>query len=148
MLMLCIVTRVKSSRPMWQLDTDNSTHETTRPPVTTRHGQLDPIYHCIFYFFLLCNFITFYTGKQITSNKIKPWILSYPCPFVQYNYPPPFGFGPSPVHSIPLPVLISIPYSFCTSHPYTPPISSSTLLPYSSFFPTHHSSTTHLTTNH
>ena len=66
---------VKSSRPMWQLNTDNSTHETTRPmrqldpcdnstfkkiyprdnstlvttrpPVTTRHGQLNPIYHCI-----------------------------------------------------------------------------------------------------
>ena len=140
--------RVKSSRPMWQLDPqDNSTLVTTRPNknrptsqldprdnstlVTTRRmkncllWQLDPIYH---YLFILCNFITFYTCKLITNYK---QFFSYPCP--QYNYPPPFG--PSPIHSIPLPPFYFHPIFPSTSHPCTPPISSSTHFPYSSFFP-------------
>ena len=32
----------------------NSTHETTRPPVTIRPiWQLDPIYHCIYLFYVI-----------------------------------------------------------------------------------------------
>ena len=43
----------------WVTCTDNSTHVTTRPNLSL-------------YLYILCSFITFYTGKQITSNKIKP----------------------------------------------------------------------------